>query len=164
MEADCVEAIYNLGLVNKVLGILSEALQAFEKLHTIIPNSPEVIYQIANLHDMLGNYRSATKYFNYLITKVPSDPGALSRLGQIFNKDEDENQAFHYHLEVSPHRGVLCVCGSLVYLLFLPVLSSRSRPPPSPVLPLLPSQPGRHFVAWSVVCQERDVRKGHRVL
>lgn len=99
VEADCVEAIYNLGLVNKHLGILSESLQAFEKLHTIIPNSPEVIYQIANLHDMLGNFRSATKYLNYLLTRVPSDPGALSRLGQILSKDDDENLAFHYHFE-----------------------------------------------------------------
>ena len=40
VEADCVEAIYNLGLVNKELGNLQESLQAFEKLHTIIPSSP----------------------------------------------------------------------------------------------------------------------------
>ena len=44
VEADCVEAIYNLGLVYKRLGYFSESLQAFEKLHTIIPNSYEVIY------------------------------------------------------------------------------------------------------------------------
>lgn len=49
VEADCIEAIFNLGLVNKQLGILSEALQAFEKLHTIVPAAPEVIYHIANL-------------------------------------------------------------------------------------------------------------------
>ena len=47
VEADCVEAIYNLGLVNKKIGVLNESLQAFEKLHTIVPDSPEVIYQIA---------------------------------------------------------------------------------------------------------------------
>jgi len=99
VEADCVESIYNLGLVNKKLGVLQEAQQAFEKLHSIIPNNPEVIYQIANLHDMQGNYRHATKWFNILITRVPSDPGVLSRLGQIFNKDDDETQAFHYHQE-----------------------------------------------------------------
>ena len=52
VEADCVEAIFNLGLVNKQLGVLTEALQAFEKLHTLVPGSPEVIYQIANLHEM----------------------------------------------------------------------------------------------------------------
>jgi len=44
VEADCVEAIYNLGLVYKRLGYYSESLQAFEKLHTIIPNSYEVVY------------------------------------------------------------------------------------------------------------------------
>jgi intraflagellar transport protein 88 len=44
VEADCIEAIYNLGLVYKRLGYYNESLQAFEKLHTIIPNSYEVIY------------------------------------------------------------------------------------------------------------------------
>jgi len=99
VEADCVEAIYNLGLVNKELGNMQESLQAFEKLHTIIPASPEVIYQIGNLHDLMSHYRPAAKYFQYLITKVPSDPGALARLGQICAKDDDETQAFHYHHE-----------------------------------------------------------------
>jgi hypothetical protein len=42
VEADCVEAIFNLGLVNMKLGMLSDAQQAYEKLHTIIPHSPEV--------------------------------------------------------------------------------------------------------------------------
>ena len=41
VEADCVEAIYNLGIVSKKLGVLGESLQAFEKLHTIVPSSPE---------------------------------------------------------------------------------------------------------------------------
>ncbi|RLN65394.1 hypothetical protein BBJ29_008166 [Phytophthora kernoviae] len=80
VEADCIEAIYNLGLVNIKMGVLNEALQAFEKLHSIVPSNAEVLYQIANLHDTI-------------------DPGVLARLGQIFNKDDDETQAFHYHLE-----------------------------------------------------------------
>jgi len=42
VEADCVEAIYNLGLVNLKMGSYQEAQQAFEKLHTIIPHNPEV--------------------------------------------------------------------------------------------------------------------------
>lgn len=99
VEADCVEAIFNLGLVNKHLGVTHEALQAFEKLHTLVPSSPEVIYQIASLHEGMGNYTAAVKYFNYLISKVPTDPGALARLGQIFTRDDDETQAFHYHAE-----------------------------------------------------------------
>jgi intraflagellar transport protein 88 len=70
VEADCVEAIFNLGLVNKLLGALGEALQAFEKLHTLVPASPEVLYQIAMLHDMLGHPDASIKYFSYLLSKV----------------------------------------------------------------------------------------------
>jgi intraflagellar transport protein 88 len=50
VEADCVEAIYNLGLTNKRLSNLEDALQAFKKLHRIIPKDPQVIFQIANLY------------------------------------------------------------------------------------------------------------------
>ncbi len=121
VEADCIEAIYNLGLVNIKMGVLNEALQAFEKLHSIIPSNVEVLYQIANLHDMMGNYRQSAKWFNILVScfgngdkpekpnsrqaqaqhqgKNVADPGVFARLGQIFNKDDDETQAFHYHLE-----------------------------------------------------------------
>jgi intraflagellar transport protein 88 len=63
VEADCVEAIYNLGLVeirhmnclnddnvtillllkvNLKMGCYQEAQQAYEKLHTIVPHNPEV--------------------------------------------------------------------------------------------------------------------------
>jgi hypothetical protein len=59
----------------------------------------QVIFHIANLYDMMANYRSATKWFSILNTRVPTDPGILSRLGAIFNKEDDENQAFHYHQE-----------------------------------------------------------------
>jgi len=54
VEADCVEAIYNLGLVYKRLGYYNESLQAFEKLHTIIPTSPEVIFQIGHINELIG--------------------------------------------------------------------------------------------------------------
>lgn len=118
VEADCIEAIYNLGLVNIKMGVLHEALQAFEKLHSIVPTNIEVLYQIASLHDMMGNYRSAAKWFNILLScfgsssdkpekngrqqhqsKSVADPGVFARLGQIYNKDDDETQAFHNHME-----------------------------------------------------------------
>ena len=43
VEADCVEAIFNLGLVNKRLEAYAEAMQAFDKLHTILPENPEAV-------------------------------------------------------------------------------------------------------------------------
>ena len=78
VEADCIEAIYNLGLVYKRLGYYNESLQAFEKLHTIIPNSYEVIYQIAHVYELIGMRRQALKWYNILITKVPSDSEILA--------------------------------------------------------------------------------------
>jgi intraflagellar transport protein 88 len=46
VEADCTEAMFNLGLVNKRLGRLEDALAAFKKLNTILPHNIEVIYQV----------------------------------------------------------------------------------------------------------------------
>ena len=83
VEADCVEAIYNLGLVNLRMGSDQEAQQAFEKLHTIVPHNPEVIYQIASLYEQTNDLHSAIKWFNILSTRVPSDPVVLSRMGQV---------------------------------------------------------------------------------
>merc|ERR1719230_1122419 len=103
VEADCVEAIYNLGVVSLKMGMLDEEHQAFGKLHTIVPHNAEVIFQIAHLHEQQANLHAAVKWYNILITRVPSDPGVLSRLGQIFNREDDETQAFHYHLEAYRH-------------------------------------------------------------
>jgi len=84
VEADCIEAIYNLGLVYKRLGYYNESLQAFEKLHTIIPNSYEVIYQIAHVYELIGMRRQALKWYNILITKVPSDSEILAKMGYLY--------------------------------------------------------------------------------
>lgn len=87
VEADCIEAIYNLGLVYKRLGYYNESLQAFEKLHTIIPNSYEVIYQIAHVYELIGMRRQALKWYNILITKVPSDSEVLAKMGYLYQQE-----------------------------------------------------------------------------
>jgi len=99
VEANCAEAMYNLGIADMRLGIPEEALHAFEKLHTIIPNNPQVLFQVASVYDQQENIHSAIKWFNLLSTCVPSDPGILSRLGHIFSKDGDDSQSYHFHLE-----------------------------------------------------------------
>jgi len=99
VEADCIEAIYNLGLVYKRLGYYNESLQAFEKLHTIIPNSYEVIYQIAHVYELIGMRRIALKWYNILITKVPSDSEILAKMGYLYQQEQDEFQAVHFYQE-----------------------------------------------------------------
>lgn len=95
VEADCVEAIYNLGLTNKRLGLLTDALQAFKKLHRIIPKDPQVIWHIANLLELTGYTQDAIHWFNTLHSAIPSDPKVLARLGTLYTKEDDDASAFH---------------------------------------------------------------------
>jgi len=103
VEADCIEAMYNLGLTTKQLGQYEEsqfgALHVFKRLQALLPDSTEVTYQIADLHDMMGDHHNAAEWFNRLVSRVPTDPNVLARLGAIYAKEDDEPQAFHYHLE-----------------------------------------------------------------
>eukprot|EP01061_Rhynchopus_euleeides_P019978 TRINITY_DN32714_c0_g1_i1.p1 TRINITY_DN32714_c0_g1~~TRINITY_DN32714_c0_g1_i1.p1 ORF type:complete len:752 (+),score=345.02 TRINITY_DN32714_c0_g1_i1:306-2258(+) len=94
VEADCIEAIYNLGLATKALHQFEESLRVFKRLQTMI-DSVEVIYQLANLYDLIGRHDMAVEWFR----KAPTDPAILARLGAIFAKEDDESQAFHYHME-----------------------------------------------------------------
>lgn len=97
VEADCVEAIYNLGLAYKQLGQYEDSLRVFKRLQAIV-DSVEVIFQIADLYDIVNDQR-AGDWFNRLIGRVPTDPNVLARLGLLNAKEGDESQAFHYYLE-----------------------------------------------------------------
>ena len=48
-EADCVEAIYNLGLVSKALGNLEDALTAFKKLNSVLTGDAAAMFQVLHL-------------------------------------------------------------------------------------------------------------------
>merc|ERR1719161_1220792 len=102
VSADCLEAIYNLGLVNMHIGKYQEALLAFDKLHSITTGNCEVLWQLGDIHEKLGNTAKAFEWFSLLVTSPngrPTDPGVLARLANLFNKGGDETSAFHYHLE-----------------------------------------------------------------
>ncbi|EGR28423.1 hypothetical protein IMG5_176090 [Ichthyophthirius multifiliis] len=85
VEADCIEALYNLAF-------------ALEKLQTII-STPEVVYQMASIHELMGNTKQALKWYQVLLTKVPTDPNILARVGNVFAREDDDNQALHYYSE-----------------------------------------------------------------
>lgn len=68
VQADCLEALYNLAFVNKKLNAFMEALTALEKLKSIINNNPEVLFQLASIFELLGIYCNT---FNFkAITKM----------------------------------------------------------------------------------------------
>ena len=102
VEADCIEAIYNLGLVNIKLNNLNEAQSAFDKLYTSLSSMPEALYQLGCIYERYGtveNLENAAKTFQLLLNKVPGDPHLCCKLGQIYEKLQDDNTACHWHTE-----------------------------------------------------------------
>ena len=103
IQADCSQAIFNLGLANAQLGLAEEAIHAFKKVHGITPNDPQVIFQIADIYELQGRSHDAIKWFNVLAARVQSDPVILSRLGQLYAETKDDSQGLHYRLESFRH-------------------------------------------------------------
>lgn len=99
IEADCVEALYNLSFVNKKINCYGEALNALEKLRSIISNSPEVLYQIANIYEMVGENKKALKWYDLLNNLIPNDPNIHAKIGMLYALEEDEAQAYYHYLE-----------------------------------------------------------------
>jgi intraflagellar transport protein 88 len=102
VEADCIEAIYNLGLVNLKLNNLQEAQSAFDKLHTSLPAMPEALFQLGSIYERGASpedLENAAKTFQMLLNKVPGDPNLCCKLGQIYEKLQDDNSAQHWHME-----------------------------------------------------------------
>jgi intraflagellar transport protein 88 len=103
IQADCCQAIYNLGLANAQLGLAEEAIQAFKKVHEIIPNDPQVLFQIADIYELQGRSHDALKWFNVLSARVQSDPAILARLGRLYADAKEDSQCLHYQLESFRH-------------------------------------------------------------
>ena len=61
-DASCVEALYNLGLCNKKLGMYDDALEVFFKLHNILRNHSQVRY-----NNSLSNWISRMPKTNLMI-------------------------------------------------------------------------------------------------
>lgn len=113
VEADCVDAIYNLGLCQRKLGNAEDAINAFLKLHKLLPKDPQVIYMIGDLYDSLNMVREASEWFKILHGVVPNDPSVLARLGSITCRYETEQAATQYYLDAFhayPVALEVCVC------------------------------------------------------
>lgn len=99
VEADCVEALYNLGVVSKMMGQYDEALQVFEKLNRIIPKSPEVAFEISDCYEKAGVNTNAIEWLHRLINLQPKDPAIWRRIAAIWDRDQNEAQAFQCYTE-----------------------------------------------------------------
>lgn len=84
VQSDCVEAIYNLGMINERLGKVFDAIQAYDKLNTVLPNIPEVLYKLGRLNEKEKDFDSAIRYYTQLLGQIPTDPVLLSTLGNLY--------------------------------------------------------------------------------
>ena len=62
-DASCVEALYNLGLCNKKLGMYDDALEVFFKLHNILRNHSQVRKKMF----FLSSYGLLTMVYNVML-------------------------------------------------------------------------------------------------
>lgn len=83
-------------MVNKPLQLWGEAIQAFEKIQSVVFNAPEVLYQMAQSYESVEKYKPAQKWYNVLVTRVISDPHVLLKIANLYMRDKDETQAVHY--------------------------------------------------------------------
>nr|AFN42835.1 intraflagellar transport protein 88-like protein [Marsilea vestita] len=99
LDGKCLQASYNLGLVQKKLNFFPEALAIFRDLSKKLPNNVEVLYQIGHLSDLMGNTQQAIQWLEIVIARSMHDAGVLAFLGTLFKKCNDETKAHYYFNE-----------------------------------------------------------------
>ncbi len=81
-DGDCLEAGFNLGLVNVWLGRLEEAQAAYERLHARVPQSPEALYQLGHIAELRGQTAAAVCWFELLRAATAAAGGTPSAAGE----------------------------------------------------------------------------------
>lgn len=102
VEADCLEAMFNLGLVNEKLGSLQEAYGAFDKLHTILPTVHEAIYNVGGIFEKSeerSDLEQAVKTYESLADRLPQDAPLCTKIAQLYERLQDEESACHWQKE-----------------------------------------------------------------
>eukprot|EP00484_Ammonia_sp_Unknown_P022765 CAMPEP_0197030388 /NCGR_PEP_ID=MMETSP1384-20130603/9631_1 /TAXON_ID=29189 /ORGANISM="Ammonia sp." /LENGTH=780 /DNA_ID=CAMNT_0042459721 /DNA_START=22 /DNA_END=2364 /DNA_ORIENTATION=- len=108
VEADCIGAIYNLGLICKKMGNYNDALQAFKKLNKMETESwtqskqrdAQILYQICNLYELLQDYEQCIKWYKILHSIIPSDASVLIKLANLYKVYvKDETLVYHNYLD-----------------------------------------------------------------
>jgi len=108
IDSSCVEAIYNLAIVNQTMKFYEDALEWFHKVHTLLPNHPHVTFQLGRTHEFLGELDVATEWYLKSLALAPSDSGILKRLGQLADVQGDTQQAYQHFYDVCKTMQINC--------------------------------------------------------
>ncbi|XP_058065923.1 intraflagellar transport protein 88 homolog [Anopheles bellator] len=101
IDSTSFEALYNMGLIFKKLADHNTALLYFRKIISSLGHEqhPEVLYQIAQQYDLLGDVSTALEYYLQLLSLAQQDHKIIQRIGELYEKDGERQQAYHYHHE-----------------------------------------------------------------
>jgi len=99
VEADCVEAIYNLGVTAKKMGHFKDALAAFLKLHKMDAAGhrvdPQVLFQIGHCQQALGRQHDALRTLKQLHLTLPTDGHLLVQIANLLKSESPRDD--HHH-------------------------------------------------------------------
>lgn len=84
----------------KLYNGLSSYILFFEAVEKLFSRLQTCIKSIDDSYDRMGNIDQSLEWFNVLISVVPTDPGVLSRMANIYVRDNDRGQAFQSYSEV----------------------------------------------------------------
>lgn len=101
IDATSFEALYNLGLIWKQMGEFETALSYFRKLNisAVHETHPQVIYQMGNLYEQLSDSSAALEFYLQMLGSQFLDDEILRKIGDLYEKEDDQQLAFHYHFE-----------------------------------------------------------------
>jgi intraflagellar transport protein 88 len=94
VDAECSEALYNLGIACKRVDRKEDALESFIKLHQIQRTNPQVMFMIADVYRLMGDNSAAVEWLQQALSVSHNDPKLLQELGAIFDNEGDKSSAF----------------------------------------------------------------------
>lgn len=80
-------ALFNLGVANLRLGRLSDAQDAYEKLHTLTPHCPEVLYQLGHIAEGQGQASEAIRWFQVLLAELRARGKGMGKEKMLYQRD-----------------------------------------------------------------------------
>uniref|UniRef100_A0A7E4VAE4 TPR_REGION domain-containing protein n=1 Tax=Panagrellus redivivus TaxID=6233 RepID=A0A7E4VAE4_PANRE len=92
IEASCIQAHFNLGLIAQKQGNYEKALQIFYKLQVMLKDDPQVICQLAAIYEALEDHAQAIEFYSNLNDDI--DPSMSKKLGKVLDEEGDKAGAF----------------------------------------------------------------------
>ena len=99
VDAECTEALFNLGLASKKMNKFDNALEAFHKLQQIQRKNPQVMFQIADIYRLIEDSGASVDWLKHALSISQTDPSLLQELGNLHDNEGDKSAAFQYHYD-----------------------------------------------------------------